>query len=287
MDTKTMSIFLKIADYQSITRVAEEYQMTQPAVSSALKRLEDEMGCPLFSRKNKSLILNEQGRVLYDHVSGIMQDYYHVKNSLSRGNPGRREIVLKLRATSDKIYALMDEYLQEHPDVSFILRDYSDVDNGTDEGFGLTLKLRQFVSNETYIPVDVQNMIYVIMNKSHPLSRKEQIHFSEIRNEEFVFQRTDSKTGYEPSYVQCVISGVIPRVTLTVDSKYTKYAAIRRGEWIGLAFNNELSFARHVKELAVIPMHEALNGKLVCLAYKDDRISEAEREFARFVQERI
>lgn len=287
MDTKTLDIFLKIVDYQSITRVAEEYEMTQPAVSSALKRLEDEVGCPLFSRKNKSLILNEQGRVLYDHVSGILQDYHHVRHSLKRGDAGSREIVLKLRTTSDRIYVLMDEYQQEHPDVHFVLRDYKETDNGTDEGFGLTLKLKHNIGNEKYIPVDMQNMTYVIMNRSHPLSRREQIHFSEIRNEEFVFQRAQGKTGFEPAYGQCLINGVVPRVTLTVDSKYTKYAAIRRGEWIGLAFNNELSFARNVQELAVIPMYESLSAKLVCLAYRDDRVSEAERSFAQFVQERV
>ena len=41
MDTRTLQIFLKAVDYQNITRVAEEFKLTQPAVSAALKRLED------------------------------------------------------------------------------------------------------------------------------------------------------------------------------------------------------------------------------------------------------
>ncbi len=65
-----------------------------------------------------------------------------------------------------------------------------------------------------------------------------------------------------------------------------KYAAIRRGEWIGMAYNHELSFAKNMQELAVIPMHAALTGKLICLAYREDGISEAEKDFAEYVRNR-
>lgn len=284
MDTKMMNIFLKIVDYQSITRVAEEFNMTQPAVSSALKRIEEEAGCPLFTRRNKWLVLNEQGKILYDNISGMMQDINHVRNSLSLGNPHKNEIILNLKTTSDRIYRLMDLYLKQHPDVRFTLRSFMGGDDGRDPGFGLTLKLRQHVENETYIPIDMQNTLYVIMNRAHPLARREQIHFTDIVNEDFVFQRAENKTGYEQSYSDCLIEGIVPRVTLVVDSRYMKYAAIRRGEWIGMAYNHELSFGKNVQELAVIPMHAALTGKMICLAYREDGISGAEQSFAEFVR---
>ena len=49
VNTRDLQIFLKIADYNSITRAAEDMQMSQPAVSSILKRLEEETGHALFS----------------------------------------------------------------------------------------------------------------------------------------------------------------------------------------------------------------------------------------------
>lgn len=45
MNTRDLQIILKIVDYKRVTRTAEYFRMTQPAVSSTLKRIEDERCC--------------------------------------------------------------------------------------------------------------------------------------------------------------------------------------------------------------------------------------------------
>ena len=283
MDTRTLQIFLKAVDYQNITRVAEEFQLTQPAVSAALKRLEDEAGCPLFIRRNKYLIPNEQGKIFYSYVSEMMNDINHMTESIRGGYRPQEEIFINVFTSTDKIYPLMSEYHKSHPETGFVLRPYTGENEDTAH-FGLSVKLRQYVNNEQYLPVDIQDLLYVIMNKNHPLAHSEQIHFSDIRNEDFVFLRANTATGYEQSYNQCLLTGVVPHVALAVDTDYAKYAAINSGAWIGLAYNHELSFAPRLDSCVVIPMHSALSGKLVCLTYRDARISAAERDFVEFVR---
>jgi DNA-binding transcriptional LysR family regulator len=65
MDLGQLEIFLCIADEKSFSRAAEKVRRTQPALSIAIKRLEVELGEPLFDRSSKGGMLTEAGRVLY------------------------------------------------------------------------------------------------------------------------------------------------------------------------------------------------------------------------------
>ena len=89
-----MQIFVKIADYQSITRAAEDIQMTQPAVSSTLKRIEEELGYPLFIRRGKRLILNEQGKVFYSATQELFGEIAQLHGSIHTGNPQKDELIV-------------------------------------------------------------------------------------------------------------------------------------------------------------------------------------------------
>ncbi|MBQ9047197.1 MAG: LysR family transcriptional regulator [Solobacterium sp.] len=285
MDTKTLQIFMKTVDYGNVTRVAEEFGITQPAVSAAIRRLEEDQGCALFIRRNKWLVPNEQGKIFYRSIAGMMKDFLHAVESIRGSYYRGDEIVINVRTPSDKLYSLMNGYLKGGRKAGFVLRPDSERSSADLPEDGLTLKLRQYVENEEYVPIDVQNLLYVVMNRSHPLSRSEQVQFSEIRNEDFVFIRSQTSTGYEQSYSECILAGIVPHVTLVVDSNYEKYAAIRRGEWIGVAYNHELTLAKRLEECAVIPMYAALHGKLICLTWHKDCITPAEEDFINYVSE--
>ena len=96
MNTRDLQIFLKIADYNSITRAAEDMQMSQPAVSSILKRLEEETGHALFSRKGKWLIVNEQGKLFYRSARKFLEEFSHVQEGLYLGDFPQAELVFRI-----------------------------------------------------------------------------------------------------------------------------------------------------------------------------------------------
>ena len=60
MNLLQMEYFELVATYQSISRAAEELHVSQPALSNALAKLEDELGVRLFDRVGKKLVLNQQ-----------------------------------------------------------------------------------------------------------------------------------------------------------------------------------------------------------------------------------
>ena len=62
-------IFYHVAKFNSITRAAEELFISQPAVSQAIKQLENSLGGNLFYRTSKGVHLTTEGEVLYTYVS--------------------------------------------------------------------------------------------------------------------------------------------------------------------------------------------------------------------------
>src|SRR5260370_41310767 len=67
MDLTALRIFLTVAEERSFSRAAAKVHRTQPAVSQAVKRLEDELGEQLFDRSSKSGTLTDAGRVLQNY----------------------------------------------------------------------------------------------------------------------------------------------------------------------------------------------------------------------------
>jgi DNA-binding transcriptional LysR family regulator len=66
MDINQLEVLVAVAREQSFSRAAQALHRTQPAVSQAIRRLESEIGEPLFDRSSKDGTLTAAGRVLHD-----------------------------------------------------------------------------------------------------------------------------------------------------------------------------------------------------------------------------
>ena len=61
MDLRILRYFLAVADEGNITRAAERLHVSQPALSTQLAALEDELGHKLFERSARGIALTEKG----------------------------------------------------------------------------------------------------------------------------------------------------------------------------------------------------------------------------------
>ena len=62
------NIFLTTAQTGSLSAASKRLFISQPAVSKAIKQLEDELGITLFFRSSKGVILTDDGELLYSHI---------------------------------------------------------------------------------------------------------------------------------------------------------------------------------------------------------------------------
>lgn len=68
MNLYHLRVFLKVAEYEHITRAAEELVLSQPAVTKIIQNLEHEVGMELVERQGRRIALTYAGRVLFSHA---------------------------------------------------------------------------------------------------------------------------------------------------------------------------------------------------------------------------
>jgi DNA-binding transcriptional LysR family regulator len=68
MELYQIRYFLSICEYGGFSRAAEACDVSQPALTAAIKKLESEIGSPLFYREGKRLVLTELGTRMRPHL---------------------------------------------------------------------------------------------------------------------------------------------------------------------------------------------------------------------------
>ena len=73
MELYQLKSFLTIAHEKNLTRAAETLHLSQSALSSQIKLLEEELGVPLFSRTSRGMTITDQGRILMTHAQDVLE----------------------------------------------------------------------------------------------------------------------------------------------------------------------------------------------------------------------
>ena len=73
MDLRQLKFFLEVARSESFTRAAEKLHIAQPALSIAIRKLEEELEIVLFNRRDRKISLTAEGEVLARHAREILQ----------------------------------------------------------------------------------------------------------------------------------------------------------------------------------------------------------------------
>jgi len=74
LDSRQIAAFLAIATHGSLGRAAEAMHITQPALSRIVRRLEDDLGAPLFERNSKGMRLTAFGEALLPRATLLQQE---------------------------------------------------------------------------------------------------------------------------------------------------------------------------------------------------------------------
>jgi DNA-binding transcriptional LysR family regulator len=82
MDINQLEVLVTVAREKSFSRAAEVLDRTQPAVSQAIRRLEQEVGEKLFDRSSKDGTLTFAGEVLLDYARQMLNLRHSAQNAL-------------------------------------------------------------------------------------------------------------------------------------------------------------------------------------------------------------
>ena len=101
MELTQLKYFCEVAGSQHVTRSAEKLHVAQPALSMAIRRLEDELGVKLFEAKGRGIVLTEAGRYMYARLNPVMETLESLPDEVRRMSESRRATVrLNIMAAS-------------------------------------------------------------------------------------------------------------------------------------------------------------------------------------------
>lgn len=83
MDTKQLAYFIAVAKYRNFSRAAEEYFISQPAISHQIKMLERELDTELFVRNTKKVTLTESGVLFLEEAKTIFNSVERAKKKIA------------------------------------------------------------------------------------------------------------------------------------------------------------------------------------------------------------
>lgn len=124
MNYEYYKIFYYVGKHKNITRAAAELYSSQPAVSRAIRNLEDELGCVLFQRSKHGVEFTHEGQILFDYVSAGCSQFMRGEEEISKSiDPESGTVHIGTTVTS--MYGFLSDIIREfrnvHPKTRFIL----------------------------------------------------------------------------------------------------------------------------------------------------------------------
>jgi DNA-binding transcriptional LysR family regulator len=193
MELGELKVFVTVATERSFSRAAVRLCRTQPAVSQAVRRLEDDLGEVLFDRSAKSAKLTQAGDALLPEAIQLLRmadEAVATVRQLSQ----RDRAVLRIGGDEPDAHDLLPAlsiFLLRHPHVSVEFRRVADLDVLAEIGagtidMGITTRERVPASLRS-VPVPVlSGGFFALLPKSHPCASWRELPVTALRSERLV-----------------------------------------------------------------------------------------------------
>jgi len=118
----------------SFTRAAEELFVTQAAISHQIKSLEEHLGLKLFMRKNRALLLTEEGQSYYLDIKDVFNQLHDAtERLLARGAKGAITVSLQPSFAIQWLVPRLNAFNILHPEIDVRIKAVDQADNSLTE----------------------------------------------------------------------------------------------------------------------------------------------------------
>jgi DNA-binding transcriptional LysR family regulator len=289
MDMAQLQVFLAVAQERRFSRAAEKLHRTQSAVSQSIRKLEEEIGEPLFDRSSRDGQLTDAGQVLQQYAERLLNLRSEAQGAL---NELRELQTGKLAIAANEFTALyllpvLAEFRRLHPMLKIAVQRAlgshipDDVLRHNCELGVLTYDPQEPQLRSVVVYLD--ELIFVVPPR-HPLAGERQVSIRQLGAESFVAHIVSSP--YRDKVIQAFIRYKTP---LHMDVELPTLQAIKRfvamGNGVALlpAISVENEIARG--ELVRIPVRElSVHRKLRLIYRKSANLSHAARAFLKVAE---
>jgi DNA-binding transcriptional LysR family regulator len=191
MELYSLQVFLTVATEKSFSRAAEKLLRTQPAVSLALQRLEQELGERLIDRSGKELLLTDAGRTVLEYARRFQSLQGELDNSLAelRDNSAGRLTIGANESTTLYLLRHIEKYRELYPKVKVqVRRSFSSkIPNELLDG-NLELGVISYDPGDERLKTKIiyTDSLAFVVSPQHRLAKSKTVSLTELGEETFI-----------------------------------------------------------------------------------------------------
>lgn len=232
--------FAEIARCRNYAEAADNLFISESSLSRHIKKLEEELGVPVFHRSTRKIELTDFGRELLDcadQAREIEEDINGILAKYLKDGDTRLHI-----AAVDTFHAYLpmdewiDDFKKSNPNISFEISSPTlsagKLLKNSDTTVCFVPELAGYEDPELERLNVCSDELIAVLPADHPLAAREELSLSDLRKEQFVLL-TANTPMFEMCMKACGQHGFRPSVRMTADGRYIK-EMVRKGFGIGL-----------------------------------------------------
>lgn len=259
--------FLEIVRCGSLNRASENLYISQPSLSKQLQHLEKELGCELFNRNYDGVEPTPQGKLLYEKMSGILDEFNQAVDTVKNFEKVRQ---LHIGGLANLVTYFLPPYMKNlkadgqcQVIVNTCLSNEELVDGVESGKFNIALLSNaEPQQNLAVIPL-MTEPLYVVFPVTHPLYQQKDISFLDIVTHENLVLYKDPCTIRASIRRECNRMKVTPHIVLELDLTESLLRYVSRGDGVTLLPSivakgiQDSSIA--VREISRIPIYREIS----------------------------
>jgi DNA-binding transcriptional LysR family regulator len=275
MDFDQLETFLEVARLSSFSRAAEKRFRTQPAISSQIRSLEEEVGAKLLDRSGGKVSITASGKLFLKFAEDMLEARRVMLTAVAETErvPKGEIVVGANEGTCLHILPeVFAEFKKQYPDVNISITrsDYakileSVIDNSVDFG---VVSLPVNDPRLTVVLIHRDELVIIVPPK-HPLSKLKSATIAEAAS----FPLIVPKGGHTRDALENLFyeRKLKPRYTMELDSSELLKRFVAAGAGVGfIARSNVLEDVR-ANALAAIPISDATIRRDLALVFRKDK----------------
>ncbi|AYG63115.1 LysR family transcriptional regulator [Rhizobium jaguaris] len=260
MHASILKYFAEVARSGSIRKASDELHVATSAVSRQIKKLEDELGTPLFERFSDGLRLTAAGEIVLKHAKDTLLKYEIMKSDLGdlQGKCAGRVHIASLDSLAVQFLPeFVMGFHKRHPAVDFRIRNdnYTSIFRFIAEGdvdIGVTFDLAR--PHDIKLVYGIPMPLMAIVSRNHPLARQKSATLQECAQFKLLLQ-LDNEVMSSMIAVELGALNRVGRTLVATNNQMMLKPLILSGE--GVAFFTPLGLLEELEAGEVVALHIA------------------------------
>ncbi len=291
MEIRQLMYFIQIVKSGTYSAAAKQLYLSQPALSKAVKHLEEELGAKLLVQGDKRSEPTDVGRVLFERGQQLIREYNDLLGAVDEANSrnrGRLHFGILYGLGQILFYRLTADFSRAFPEMELVVSGHGSA-HIREEVLAGRLDI-----GATLIPpepepgleatVIMRDQFFLLLPRAHPLAGREGVRFAQLReeqfillNEEFVMTRMTRQS--------CAMAGFAPRVKIVANRSDFIAELVADGQGIAVIAGGRYRF-EHDSRLSCAALLDGIVDIDIALITRAgaDRSTAAAR-FVEFAQE--